>query len=71
MVIEAFLQVLLALALPGAGAWVRFDTIGGLRVQFFSGRSVPSGGHILLHTGVDSRSFRLFAFPSQSWGCDP
>jgi len=28
--------------------------IGGLGVQFFSGGSVPSGGHVLLHTGVDN-----------------
>jgi len=42
MVVEGFLQVLPALALPGAEAWVHLDMIGGLRVQFFSGGSVPS-----------------------------
>ena len=68
MFVETFLQ---ALALLGTEIWVHYDTIKGPRVQSSSGRSVPSVGHILLHTRVDNRSFRLLSFPSQSWDCGP
>jgi len=54
MFVKVFLQ---ALALSGAGVWVHLNTIRELGVQFFSGRFVLFVGHILLHTGVDNRSF--------------
>jgi len=54
-----------ALALLGAGVWVRHDKIRGLGVRSSSGESVPSVGYILPHSG----SFRLLPFPSRSWGC--
>ena len=46
-----------ALAFLGAGVWVCHDKIRGLGVQFFSGKSVSSIGHILPYSGGDSESF--------------
>ena len=61
----------LHLALLRTKVWVHCNTIRELRVQPSSSRSVPSIGHILLHTGVDNGSSQLLPFPSQSWGCGP
>jgi len=57
-----------ALALLGTRVWVRRDTIRELRVQPFSGRSVPSIGCVLLHTGGDNGSSRLLPFLSGMCG---
>ena len=51
---EASLQ---GLALLETGVWVCYNTIRGPRVQASSGGSASSIGHVLLHTGVDNRSF--------------
>ena len=45
------------------------NIIGGPRVQSSSGGSAPSIGCVLLHTGMDNGSFRLFPFPSLSQLC--
>ena len=64
-------ELLQALALLGTRVWVCCDTIGELRVQSSSDRSVSSIECVLLRTGVDSGLSRLLPFPNQSWGCDP